>query len=146
AGSNVLNGGTGNDVLIGRGGDDMLNGQDGRDMVFRGAGQDTLDGGAADDIVLGGTTTYDGNVGALTAILTEWARTDVSYANRVAHIFGTSGGGLNGNYRLNATTVSNDGGATDTLTGGAGLDWFLTSVGDGITDLNNGGKETQTNI
>lgn len=35
---------------------------------------------------------------------------------------------------LNASTVHDDAGAIDSLTGGLGLDWFLTSTGDVITD------------
>lgn len=41
----------------------------------------------------------------------------------------STGGGLNGSYRLNATTVLEDG-AVDVLYGDAGLDWFLASSED----------------
>jgi hypothetical protein len=40
-----------------------------------------------------------------------------------------TGGGLTGSYVLNATTVSDDG-VADTLTGGAGLDWFWAGSQD----------------
>src|SRR5262249_27788066 len=73
---------------------------------------------------------------SLAAILAEW-QSGNSYSLRIAHIRGTQSGGLNGTNYLNSTTVSDDG-AADTLTGGAGLDWFWGLLAE-ITDLNNGG-------
>lgn len=142
--SNVLSGGAGADILVGNGGDDTLLGGDGRDILIGGAGADSLDGGADDDILVAGTTNYDSNQAALIAIQREWTRTGVDYVTRVAHIDGTLGGGLNTAFHLNSTTVQDDGGAADTLTGGAGQDWFLTSTGDSVTDLD--ASETQTII
>jgi Ca2+-binding RTX toxin-like protein len=78
------------------------------------------------------------------AIFAEWQRTDLSYSQRITDL--RTGKGLSSPYRLVlGSTVSNNGGA-DTLTGGAGLDWFFANQGphgviDTITDLNNGGSE-----
>jgi hypothetical protein len=69
----------------------------------------------------------------------------VAYSTRVGRIFGSSTGGLNGSYRFNDATISDDSSATDTLTGGSGIDWFL-QTSDNITDQNTGGTETVTNV
>ncbi|MFO0927420.1 MAG: hypothetical protein U0736_10325 [Gemmataceae bacterium] len=74
----------------------------------------------------------------------EWARTNVGYLLRIRHLQGAAGG-LNGTVRLTAGTVNNDA-AVDTLTGGLGLDWFLASLLDSLTDLNTGGAETRSNV
>jgi hypothetical protein len=54
------------------------------------------------------------------------------YQARVDHLM--SGGGLNGTFRLSASTVFADG-VADTLTGnsGADLDWFFTDALDALT-------------
>jgi acrosin len=141
--ANIFSGSGGNDVLAGGGGSDILNGDSGQDILLGGAGADALDGGAGDDILIGGITTYDANISALNAIMAEWGRTGVAYATRVGRIFGSASGGLNGSYRFNDATISDDAGAADVLSGGAGMDWFLTSAGDSISDLHTGGTETQ---
>ncbi len=138
--ANVLQGGDGNDILSGMGGDDALSGGDGRDLLFGGAGSDALDGGADDDIVVGDTTSYDSNISALAAIQLEWSRAGVDYATRTGRIFGTLSGGFNGSFHLNSTTISDDG-AGDGLTGGDGQDWFFTSSGDALYDLQAGERQ-----
>jgi hypothetical protein len=91
------------------------------------------------DLLIGATTAYnlDQN-GELEAIMSEWMRTDLSYADRVSHI-------LNGDdpqdpYPLNASTVF-DNGAANTITGNASGDvsnlYFVTNS-DVITDLTEG--------
>jgi hypothetical protein len=109
------------DVLVGDAGSNTLTGGAGRDMVIGGLGADQLDGGAGDDILVGGSTIYDANTTALLAILQEWTRTDLAFSVRVDHL--RNGGGLNDPYRLNASTVIDDG-VADALTGGLGQDWF----------------------
>ncbi|MFO0841141.1 MAG: hypothetical protein U0797_01930 [Gemmataceae bacterium] len=59
---------------------------------------------------------------------------------------GVAPGGLNGGVFLKVGTVTNDGGATDTLFGSLMQDWFLRSAGDAITDPNSGGPEVVTPI
>jgi Ca2+-binding RTX toxin-like protein len=134
AGDDTLVGGGGNDILVGGAGNDNLIAGNGRSILIGGAGQDNLTGGNSDDILIGGTTAYDANTVALLAIMKEWKRATVSYADRIAHIRGTMGGGLNGPYFFNSSTVSDDG-VADTLTGGAGLDWFWAGPQD-TTDRN----------
>jgi Ca2+-binding RTX toxin-like protein len=134
---NVLSGGNGNDILIGGGGNDTLNGGNDQDLLIGGTGSDLIHGNSSDDILIGGTTVFANettqtvNLTALDAILAEWQRTDETYSQRVAHLLGTSTGGLNGSYLLNSSTVFNDG-SVDTLFGDAGLDWFLASASDTV--------------
>jgi len=133
-GDDRLKGGGGHDVLLGEAGDDLLVGGGGRDFLIGGTGADRLVGNADDDILIAGTTAFDGNTTALCAVMAEWTRTDRTYEQRIANL--RDGGGHNGSYRLNTTTVFNDT-AEDVLTGGSGLDWFLfDAVLDRATDLN----------
>ena len=128
-GNNVLNvsGSSANNVLVGGGGTVRLIGGQGRDILIGGAGQATLQAGAAGDILIGGTTAYDNNAAALAALLAEWGRTDIDYTTRIAHLNGSSGGGLNGTYLLNTSTIYSNG-LADNLYGGAGLDWYFAGV------------------
>jgi hypothetical protein len=71
--------------------------------------------------LIGGYTKYDSNPTALAYIMAEWDSSD-SYSTRVNKI--SNGGGLNGSYVLNSTTVFDDG-MPDYLYGGAGLDWYF---------------------
>jgi hypothetical protein len=91
------------------------------------------------DILIGGTTAYDlDQNGELEAIMAEWTRTDLSYADRVNHI-------LNGDdaldpYPLNASTVF-DNGAANTITGNASgivSNLYFVTNSDVITDLTAG--------
>ena len=65
--------------------------------------------------------------------MAEWSRTDQNHAQRVNHLK-TSSGGKNGSIILKSGTVQNDAGAADQLTGGADLDWFFSSLNDGLLD------------
>jgi Ca2+-binding RTX toxin-like protein len=149
--SDALTGNSLNNVLSGGGGDDILKGGDGQDILLGGAGSDTLNGGNGEDVVLGATYSGQSNVTALIALMAEWGRTDgVAYQDRIDHLM--NGGGKNGSFLLTTTgsspTVTEDG-ALDNLTGGAGLDWFISHAGtngDAITDPNNGGNETITPV
>jgi Ca2+-binding RTX toxin-like protein len=132
-----VTGGSGNDILVGDANANVLNGGGGRNLIIGGAGADTVIGGSGDDLLIAGYTSYDLNAAALQAILTEWQRTDESYAARVANL--RSGVGA-GSYRLvlntpaAAGTVFDDG-AADVLTGNAGMDWFWANLPqDTITD------------
>lgn len=101
-------------------------------ILIGGASGDTLDGGKDDDLLIGGTTAYDADPMALAALLTEWASAD--YFDRIGHLW--NGGGLNGSFVLNASTVFRDG-VTDLMLGGSGRDWFLSfdAAGVDLTDL-----------
>jgi hypothetical protein len=117
--SSVLVGGSGNGYA--------LIGGSARNLVIAGTeGYATLSAGPAGDIVIGGTTSYDSNTTALAYIMAEWDSSD-SYSTRLSKI--SNGGGLNGSYLLNNTTVF-DNGVTDYLYGynpasGNSLDWFF---------------------
>jgi Ca2+-binding RTX toxin-like protein len=121
-GNDVLGGGSGNNVLLGGDGDDVLVGGAGRDILIGGNGSDVLFGLGGDDLLIAGTTAYDADLASLALLQAEWARTDLGYADRVAHL--QNGGGLNGAVRLTDQTVFDDG-VVDVLFGGAGHDWFL---------------------
>ncbi len=108
-------------VLVGGSGNDTLYGGSGRNLLIGGAGADTLHAGSAGDILVSGYTSYDSNLTALASLMAEWDSSS-SYTTRIAKL--RYGGGLNGSYVLNSTTVFNDN-AIDVLYGGAGLDWFL---------------------
>ena len=152
----IIDGGAGDDwleaggcaaavALFGGAGKDRLRGGQDRDLLVGGDGSDSLDAGAAGSILIGGSTDYDivdfdpdqaAKLAALEAILAEWSRNDLpggvfeQYLQRVDHLRGISGGGLNDQAFLNATTVHDDGDA-DKLSGKAGLDWFFLDL-DGM--------------
>jgi autotransporter-associated beta strand protein len=132
AGNDRLKGGSGNDVLLGGAGDDNLIGGAGGDLLVGGLGADLLVGSAGEDILIAGTTDIDTNVMALDAILAEWTRGGADYAGRVSHL--KHGGGLNGGFVLNDTTVHDDG-AVDRLTGSGDRDWFFANVDSGFRDI-----------
>jgi Ca2+-binding RTX toxin-like protein len=137
---------SGTTVLDGGGGMATITGGSGRNILIGGTGQATLIGGAASDLLIGDGTSYDSgttaNITALEAIMAEWASSD-RYATRISDLLGTTSGGLNGSNFLNSTTVFNAH-VNDRMTGRQGLDWFFSSSGDIITDLNS--SETVTTI
>src|SRR5262249_13048792 len=136
-GNDRLKGAQGPTLLMGGAGDDVLQGGGGRTVMIGGAGADLVTGGNGDDLLIGGSTQFDANDPALFGIVSEWAGPR-DYATRVANLRGTgSGPRLNGTYFLTTDTVVDDG-VTDTLTGGAGLDWFWALGSDIITDLGGG--------
>lgn len=132
AGSDILWGGLGGDVLAGGDGDDLLFGQAGRDVLIGGLGSDYVFGLDGDDILIAGTTDFDADAIALNAIMSEWKREDVGYAQRIAHL--DHGGGLNGGTYLNDTTVHDDG-RVDWLSGLSGRDWFFANWDGGVRDI-----------
>lgn len=145
-------GGTGNDTLTGGGGYTILVGGDGNDRITAGAarsvliggnGADRLIGGKSDDVLVGGTTSWDNyaNPGAALYLTAEWVQPTTTYAQRVAHLSGTTGGRNAGVYLEDYTDSSNtvqqtvfDDGAVDTLTGGSGNDWFLANQTTVVAD------------
>ncbi|MFN0051423.1 MAG: calcium-binding protein, partial [Planctomycetales bacterium] len=151
SGADALTGNGLTNLIIGAAGNDTVLGGAGRDLVVGGSGSDTVRGGTDDDIVIGGTMSYYNeatrvlNQVAITAILAEWNRTDSDYTTRISRL--KNGGGLNGTYKLNSTTVVLDDGAVDILYGDAGLDWFLGALfsstsPDTFAGVGNGGKES----
>ncbi|MCI0456007.1 MAG: hypothetical protein L0Z62_03385 [Gemmataceae bacterium] len=127
---NVL-GGAGNDILVGNAQANRLEGRDGRDVLIGGDAVDVLLGGAGEDILIGGTTAFDMDLAALQAIRAEWT-SGRSYAARIDNLRGVANVGprLNGPAVLTTgpTGTVQDDGDVDTLTGGAGMDWFFARV------------------
>ncbi len=130
AGNDTLIGGVGDNILVGGAGNDKLVARPGRNILIGGDGSDTLYGNAFDDILIAGSTANDENDTALQAILAEW-RSSNSYSTRINNI--RNGGGANGAFVFDDTTVFDDG-ARDTLYGEAGLDWFWIGTGDRLKD------------
>jgi uncharacterized repeat protein (TIGR01451 family) len=130
AGNDQVFGEAGSDIGVGGDGNDKLFGGSGRDVLIGGDGLDTLFGEAHDDILVAGPTLHDEDDEALQAILAEWTSSN-SYTTRVNNI--RSGGGQNGVFTLDDTTVIDDG-VKDTLWGNSGLDWFLFGDGDKLKD------------
>ncbi|MGA2499565.1 MAG: PKD domain-containing protein, partial [Tepidisphaeraceae bacterium] len=145
-GNDTITGGGADSILMGDAGNDSIVGGAGRDIIIGGAGTDTLSGGPGDDILIGGTTQFDANPAKLAMIQAEWDRTDETYAQRVAHITGSTGG-LNAGIFLTKTTVINDY-SKNTLTGGAGDDLFFASTVSGYADkvTDKTSKETQVSL
>jgi Ca2+-binding RTX toxin-like protein len=129
-GTNQLYAGTGNDVLVGGGSLNFLYGGLGRDVLIGGPGQSFLYGGVGDDLMIAGTTDYDTNDAALTAILNEWTSAN-SFATRIGHLQGTIAGGANGAFLLKAATVHANG-ARNYLFAGSGQNWFFAHLGAGL--------------
>jgi Ca2+-binding RTX toxin-like protein len=127
--ANVLIGNGGDDVLVGLAGADVLFGLAGADILIGGAGADSVHGANGQDILIGGRTIYDTNIEALLAIHAEWTRTGAGFLTRTLRLNGTWGGGLNGAFVLNETTVIDDN-AIDVLLGQGDLDWFLAGSTD----------------
>jgi hypothetical protein len=144
AGNDTIIGNTLGNILIGGAGNDTLTAGPGRSLLIGGVGSDTIRGGHGDDILISGKTSFDAAPSALLAFLSEWQRTDRTYAQRVADL--KNGGGLNGTNRLVWGTTVLDDGAADMLTGAAGLDWYFANIAgagtrDTITDRNTPGPE-----
>lgn len=136
---NVL-GGAGDDLLIGDAGANVIYGGAGNDVIIGGGGADTLGGGVAtrfsqsgSDLLIAGSTAYDNNADALTAIWQEWSKSGRRYAERIANL--RAGLGRSG-IALNSNTVFLDEGVSK-LTGGADLDWFWANR-DEVLDLERG--------
>src|SRR5262249_23148269 len=99
---------------------------------------------ADEDILVAGWTAYDGDVAALTALMSEWTRS-ASYASRTANIVAgtgaTSGYHLTGDAGVGQTAFTDS--DLDTLTGSQGQDLFLANLNadnggpvDTVTDRN----------
>jgi PKD repeat protein len=144
AGNDVLDAreATGNDVLLGGDGTDTQYGGAGRDILVGGLGADQLRGGDGDDVLIGGSTDHDADLTAWAVLQDEWSRTNASYATRVDHLLGAVSGGLNGTTFLNASTLDNDGGSVDNLSGDANDDWFVLWPGDRANDRKTGERVT----
>jgi PKD repeat protein len=142
-GNDGLRGGDGDDFISGGDGIDLIGGGDGRDFLIGGLGSDLVLGNDHDDILVGGVYTQDRDRAAVSAILSEWTRTDLNYTGRVANL--TNGTGLNGSHVLNNTNVFDDN-EFDILMGMQGLDWFHANDSQDLTDQRRNELLTESEI
>ena len=137
SGNDSLTGNAQGNILMGGPGADTIQGGSGRSILIGGMGADPVTGGAGDDVVIGGYTSYEASTTAndlaLQAILDEWQSGD-GYSTRISKIKA----GLPGGYKLVWGTTVRDDGSANTLTGGAGMDWFFKGAKDTISDLQSG--------
>jgi hypothetical protein len=89
-------------------------------------------GGLGADVLVGRETAFDANLAALTALMAEWTRDD-AYRSRLDRPQGSAFDGLNVGHFLDEHTLRHDP-SRDTLTGGAGQDWFLALTPDLLKD------------
>jgi Ca2+-binding RTX toxin-like protein len=122
-GTNWIEGGSGNDVLIGGGGLDILLGGSGKDLLIGGAGGDLLKGGAGNDILIDGSAAPNNAGDTLAKILASYNPRSHKSLLDITNRLG----------------VALDDTSADTLTGGAGTDWFWTLDALDVTDRT--GKE-----
>jgi len=118
AGNDSVTTGAGADVVTGGDGDDQVTGGAGNDFLIGGLGADLLSGLTGDDILVSGTATVVSSTDSLRQVLTAWDPTTPGiYADLRSRL-----------------VVTDDPAATDTLTGGAGTDWFWSADGLDILD------------
>lgn len=140
-GADTLMGGEGDDILEGGAGRDMIGGGLGRDVMTGGEDRDTLMGGDGQDLLVAGTDSL--SVDDLAMVAAEWTSSN-DYDQRVANI--RDGAGRNnersngdnfliGRNRNRFTTVFNDFGNIDELSGQSGRDWFFISEDMGDDDI-----------
>ncbi|WP_165838649.1 calcium-binding protein [Roseicella frigidaeris] len=163
AGNDVFRGLAGNDTLRGGAGNDVLEGVAGNDLLDGGAGNDTLRGGAGDDTLMGGdgNDAMDGN-GGRDSLLGGAGNDTIVALNWAVLLDGGPGQDLLSfslSHALGALRLENDaagqvltgGGNTmllhgferDSITGGAGNDWFRGLAG---ADTLRGGAGNDTLI
>lgn len=140
-GDDILAGGSGPNVLLGGDGIDVLTGGSTRDIIIGGTGGDLLAGLDGDDLLIGGSTAFDADEAALSALQAEWLSAR-SYANRMANVRGianpTFGARLNGGVFLQGGAVGAtvfDDGVIDLLIGGSGVDGYFANRTVGALDL-----------
>jgi Ca2+-binding RTX toxin-like protein len=127
--NNYLYGSDGNDSIIGLDGNDLLSGDNGNDTILGGQGLDSLSGGLGDDVLDGGadqdridylSATSAVNVSLLTGLSSGGGGNDTLIS--IEHISGSNyNDTLIGDAGIN---IINGFGGSDTITGGAGQDFF----------------------
>jgi Ca2+-binding RTX toxin-like protein len=169
-GTDTLNGGDGVDTLDGGEGNDVLNGGEGIDTLLGGNGNDTLAGDGGDDVMTGGAgddtyivadagdslTELDGE-GTDTIKTGLGSKTDYTMLyvlpNFVENLTGTAAGdqGVRGNTLNNVIAMGAgndlvvlDDGGNDTVSGGAGSDFFYYGAALTNADSTDGGAGTDT--
>jgi uncharacterized repeat protein (TIGR01451 family) len=130
AGIDKLSGGGGDNVLVGGGGAATLIGGGGRNVIIAGSGRSTLYSSKlgvpvssnSGSILIAGSTDFDKNDVALSAIMHEWGSSDL-YATRISKIrTGLVAPGV----ALNSATIHQTAHVVDQLYASpGGYDWFL---------------------
>jgi acid phosphatase len=123
SGNNFVRTGGGPSVIVGGEGDDVLEGGIGRNVVIGGRGSDRIQAGPRGDILIAGSTDYDADLGALRAILRQWAAGDVTYSDRVARLSGLQPGNYHGPLLTSQRVHFTQG--NDILQGGHNSDWII---------------------
>jgi hypothetical protein len=147
-----VTGSQGNNLIVGNNSARSLIGGTGRNVLIGGGGGNvTLDASrsAGDNILIGGTIQFETQqdaLAALDAIFAEWTRTDLSFDDRLSDLeFGSNSKGATPKNRLTngmpillkAATVKDDS-SPDTMTGGAGQNWFFVDPRDNLTNYKPG--------
>jgi hypothetical protein len=143
-GGDSLTGSSLGSVLVGKGRGNTLTAfaNTARNILIGGSipagqtGSNTLVGGGGGDILIDGSTSYDDNPVALSALLAEW-QSDLSYSQRIADLRAGTGLAARNFLAVNRTTVNTVfvngplplGGQQSSLTGRGGSDWFFSTDG-----------------
>jgi hypothetical protein len=137
SGENTISaaGSSADNVLVGGPGKDSLTGGSGGDILIGGGGGDKLTAGVGSDILLSGSTSYDANLAALSALSGEWTGNS-SYPGNVNDLLST------GTILLGASTVTPAASSTE-LIGGPSQDWFVLSPSDQLEDFTTGEVATR---
>jgi ELWxxDGT repeat protein len=133
SGNDILNGNSRNNILVGNAGNDHLFGIGGRDILIGGLNFDTLSGDTGEDILIAGVTDFDNVYSDLEWLMAEWSSTD-PIGTRITKL--RTGVGPNSIALTAGTSVNDDNGELDELSGNAALDWFFRDLTDLVTDLN----------
>jgi phospholipase C len=94
-GSDTIIGGGGQTVIVGGSGNNRITGGSGPSILIGGSGHEMIETGSGATLAIAGTTKFDANAEALRTLLAEWARTDETFAQKVAHLTGGATGGMN---------------------------------------------------
>jgi hypothetical protein len=128
-GNDTIIGGGSSNVLLGEAGDDHIIGGSGRDILIGGQGADKLQGNNGDDVLIAGTTVFDNDDAALSAIFAEWI-SGRKYSIRVKNISGKDPADdrLNADFFLTKdgtfpTVLEDD--QSDFVQGGGGQNWVF---------------------
>lgn len=113
-------------LLVGNGGATLVGGHGRRNLLIAGPQAARLVAGDQGDILIAGSTAYDRQAGltALEAVMTQWARTDLTYLAREQAVMQ----GSPGNPALNAADVFSNGGP-NTVQDPFGLDLLFVRPG-----------------
>jgi Ca2+-binding RTX toxin-like protein len=131
-GNDTLMAGTGNSIMVGGDGNDLLIAFGGNNIMIGGNGSDLLIGAGGHNLEIAGSTIYDNNIFALTALMAEWA-SGVPLAMCVNHL--ENGGGKNGPYMLIPGQTMFDDQSPDLLLELAAMSWAMADKKDQVYRL-----------